>query len=68
MTGLVSVRVPVWLDLATGEAEYITLEGEPDREHGLVFGPDQVERWLVARDEAVRRREVPGQRRRRRRA
>lgn len=68
MTGLVSVRVPVWLDLATGEAEYITLEGEPDREHGLVFRPDQVKRWLAARDEAVRRREVPGQRRRRRRA
>jgi lipocalin len=68
VTGLVSVRVPVWLDLATGEAEYVTLQGEPDREYGLVFGPDQVERWLVARDEAVRRHEVPGQRRRRRRA
>jgi len=68
VTGLVSVRVPVWLDLATGEAEYITLQGEPDPEYGLLFGPDQVERWLAARDEAVRRHEVPGQRRRRRRA
>ena len=68
MTGRVSVRVPVWLDLMTGEAEYITLEGEPDREYGLVFGSDQVERWLAARDEAVRRHETPGQRRRRRRA
>lgn len=67
MNGRVPVRVPVWLDLATGEAEYITLEGEPDREHGLVFGPDQVERWLAARDEAVRRHEVPGQRDRQRR-
>jgi lipocalin len=68
VTDRVSVRVAVWLDDATGEAEYITLEGEPDREYGLVFGPDQVERWLSARDEAVRRREVNGQRRRRRQA
>jgi hypothetical protein len=68
MTGRVSVRVPVWLDLSTGEAEYITLEGEPDRDYGLVFRPDQIDRWLAARDEAVRRHEVPGQRRRRRRA
>ncbi len=68
MTGLVSVRVPVWLDLATGEAEYVTLEGEPDRAYGLVFRPDQIDRWLAARDEAVRRHAAPGQRRRRRRA
>lgn len=68
MTGRVSVRVPVWLDLVTGEAEWITLEGEPDRDYGLIFRPDQVERWLAARDEAVRRHAAPGQRRRRRRA
>jgi hypothetical protein len=60
--------VPVWLDVATGEAEWVTLEGEPDREYGLVFGPDQIDRWLAARDEAVRRREVNGQRRQRRQA
>lgn len=67
MTGRVPVRVPVWMAPATGGAEYITLEGEPDREYGLVFRPDQVERWLAARDEAVRRHEVPGQRDRQRR-
>jgi hypothetical protein len=66
VTGRVPARVPVWLDLESGEAEYITLEGEPDREYGLVFGPDQIDRWMAARDEAVRRREVNGQRRRRR--
>jgi lipocalin len=68
VTDRVTARVLVWLDDATGEAEYITLEGEPDREYGLVFGPDQIDRWLAARDEAVRRHDVPGQRRRRRRA
>jgi len=66
VTDRVSVRVPVWLDVASGEAEYIVLEGEPDREYGHVFGPDEVERWLAARDEAVRRHEVPGNPRRRR--
>jgi lipocalin len=59
--------VPVWLDVASGEAEYVTLEGEPDRDYGLVFGPDQIDRWLAARDEAVRRRVVNEPRRRRRR-
>jgi hypothetical protein len=58
--------VPVWLDLATGETEYVTLEGEPDRDYGHVFGPDQAERWLAAHDEALREREAPDQRRRRR--
>jgi hypothetical protein len=67
VTERVPVRVPVWIDPATGEAEYITLEGEPDRDYGHVFGPDQVGRWLAARDEAVRRHEVNGQRGRRRR-
>jgi hypothetical protein len=67
VTGLVTARVLVWLDAATGEAEYITLEGEPDREYGLVFRPDQIDRWLAARDEAVRRRAVNEPRRRRRR-
>lgn len=68
VTGRVPVRVPVWMAPATGGAEYITLEGETDREYGHVFGPDEVERWLAARDEAVRRHAAPGQRRRRRRA